>query len=66
VQGPESFSMLFATDLNYLYVQAECAVDPSVTDAKRAFASGEAVRRLGSMPDLAAVSRLAAALASVG
>jgi hypothetical protein len=66
VQGPESFSMLFATDLNYLYVQAECAVDPSVTDAKRAFASGEVVRRLGSMPDLAAVSRLAAALASVG
>jgi len=66
VQGPDSFSMLFATDLNYLYVQAESAVDPTVTEAQRAFAGGEVVRRLGSVPDLAAVARLAEALASVG
>lgn len=66
VQGPDSFSMLFATDLNYLYVQAECAVDPTVTDAQRAFAGGEVVRRLAGVPDLAAVTRLAEALASVG
>ncbi|MBC9726286.1 phosphotransferase enzyme family protein [Streptomyces sp. TRM68367] len=66
VKGPESFSMLFATDLNFIYVQAECAVDPDVTDAQRAFASDKAAACLRSVPDLAAVSRLTAALETVG
>ncbi|MEV0740816.1 aminoglycoside phosphotransferase family protein [Streptomyces sp. NPDC050549] len=62
VQGPGSFSMLFATELNYVRVQAECAVDPTVTAAQREFASGQVVAALGRVPDLAAVSRLCAAL----
>ncbi|MGW2635652.1 phosphotransferase [Streptomyces sp. NPDC001348] len=62
VTGPESFSMLFATALNYIRVQAECAVDPTVTAAQRAFASKQVVASLRSVPDLTAVSRLAAAL----
>lgn len=37
VQGPQSFSMLFATELNYVRVQAECAIDPTVTAAQREF-----------------------------
>lgn len=28
IKGPRSFSMLFATDLNFIHVQAECALDP--------------------------------------
>lgn len=55
--------MLFATDLNYVRVQAECAIDPEVTDAQREFASGQVVATLGSLPDPAAVARLAEALA---
>jgi Ser/Thr protein kinase RdoA (MazF antagonist) len=62
VTGPESFSMLFATALNYIRVQAECAVDPTVTAAQREFASKQVVASLHSVPDLRAVSRLAAAL----
>ncbi|MPY61737.1 phosphotransferase enzyme family protein [Streptomyces spongiae] len=62
IQGPQSFSMLFATDLNYVYVQAECAVDPTVTAAQREFASDQVVASLRSLPDLAAISRLAAGL----
>ncbi|GAA3793880.1 phosphotransferase enzyme family protein [Streptomyces phyllanthi] len=65
IAGPQSFSMLFATDLNYLHVQAECAVDPTVTPAQRAFASDQVVASLRSVPDLAAVSRLARALEAV-
>jgi hypothetical protein len=62
VKGVDSFSMLFATDLNYVYVQAECAVDPAVTAAQREFGSGQAVACMRSIPDLTAVSRLAEAL----
>ncbi|MFD9438275.1 phosphotransferase enzyme family protein [Streptomyces sp. NPDC060006] len=62
VEGPQSFSMLFATELNYVRVQAECAIDPTVTAAQREFASGQVVACLRSLPDLAAVSRLAAAV----
>ncbi|WP_330309598.1 MULTISPECIES: phosphotransferase [unclassified Streptomyces] len=58
VKGLDSFSMLFATALNYLYVQAECAIDPTVTAAQREFASGQVVASLRNMPDLAAASRL--------
>jgi hypothetical protein len=65
ITGPQSFSMLFATDLNYLYVQAECAVDPAVTAAKREFASDQVVASLRSMPEPAVVSRLAGELAAV-
>ena len=50
--------MLFATDLNYVYVQAACAVEPAVTAEQRAFGSREAVATLRGLPDLTAVSRL--------
>ncbi|MFM9699024.1 phosphotransferase enzyme family protein [Streptomyces europaeiscabiei] len=63
IKGLESFSLLFATDLNYVRVQAECAIDPNVTASQREFASAEVVRMLGRLPDPAAVSRLAEALA---
>ena len=62
VQGPQSFSMLFATALNYVQVQAECAIDPEVTAEQREFASGQVVAWLGRVPHLAVVSRLSAAL----
>ncbi|MGW1621970.1 phosphotransferase enzyme family protein [Streptomyces sp. NPDC002172] len=62
VRGPESFSMLFATALNYIRVQAEAAVDAELTAAQRAFANGEVVARLADVPDLAAVFRLVAAV----
>ncbi|WP_406454530.1 phosphotransferase [Streptomyces sp. NBC_01622] len=62
VWGRRSFSMLFATDLNYVYVQAECAIDPKVTDAQREFASGQVVAALHRVPDLAVVSRLSGAV----
>ncbi|WP_128380541.1 aminoglycoside phosphotransferase family protein [Streptomyces cavernae] len=64
IKGLESFSMLFATALNYVYVQAECAVDPAVTDVQREFASHQVVSSLRSFPDPIAVSRLAEALRS--
>ncbi|MFJ9891731.1 phosphotransferase enzyme family protein [Streptomyces sp. NPDC091280] len=63
VAGPRSFSMLFATELNYVRVQAECAIDPAVTAAQREFAGGQVVASLARVPDLAAVSRLCEALA---
>ena len=62
IEGLGSFSMLFATALNYVQVQAECAIDPAVTDAQREFASGQVVTSLRTLPDPAAVSRLAAAV----
>ncbi|MFJ9147913.1 phosphotransferase enzyme family protein [Streptomyces sp. NPDC102270] len=62
VKGPDAFSMLFATDLNYVYVQAACAVDPAVTAEQRAFGSGEALTKLRGLPDLSAVRRLTEAL----
>jgi hypothetical protein len=65
IKGPQSFSMLFATDLNYIYVQAECAIDPDVTAAQRAFASNQVVASLRSLPDPAAVAQLAEAVGSV-
>ncbi|QFQ99627.1 aminoglycoside phosphotransferase family protein [Streptomyces phaeolivaceus] len=64
VEGVESFSMLFATELNYVRVQAECAVDPEVTAAQREFAGGQVVGLMGRLPDPVAASRLAEALAS--
>lgn len=62
VKNLDAFSMLFATDLNYVYVQAECAVDPAVTDEQRDFASRETVAALRRLPDLAAVTRLTEAV----
>ncbi|WP_200303935.1 aminoglycoside phosphotransferase family protein [Streptomyces adelaidensis] len=64
VKSLDSFSMLFATDLNYVYVQAECAIDPAVTDAQRAFGGEQVVAMLGRLPDPAAVGRLTEALAA--
>ncbi|WP_327320069.1 phosphotransferase [Streptomyces sp. NBC_01235] len=66
VKGLDSFSTLFATALNYVRVQAECAIDPAVTSAQREFASGQVVAALDAVPDLTAVSRLAEALDAVG
>ncbi|MFJ1601916.1 phosphotransferase enzyme family protein [Streptomyces sp. NPDC088253] len=60
ITGPRSFSMLFATALNFVRVQAECAIDRSVTAAQREFASRQVVASLRGMPDLEVVSRLAA------
>lgn len=57
--------MLFATDLNFIHVQAECAIDPNVTAAQREFAGARVVASLRSVPDLATVSRLAEAVAAV-
>ncbi|MEU9170343.1 aminoglycoside phosphotransferase family protein [Streptomyces sp. NPDC048420] len=62
IKNLDAFSMLFATDLNYVYVQADCAVDPAVTPQQRDFASRETVAALGRLPDLAAVTRLAEAV----
>jgi aminoglycoside phosphotransferase (APT) family kinase protein len=62
IKSLDSFSVLFATTLNYVHVQAECAVDPDVTAAQRAFASDQVVACLRSLPDLTAVSRLTQAL----
>ncbi|MER5210455.1 phosphotransferase [Streptomyces sp. NPDC002838] len=59
IKGLDSFSMLFATALNFVHVQAECAVDPTVTAAQREFASKQVVASLRTLPDLTAVSRLA-------
>ncbi|MFK0024827.1 phosphotransferase enzyme family protein [Streptomyces sp. NPDC090798] len=60
ITGPRSFSMLFATALNFVHVQAECAIDRTVTAAQREFASRQVVASLRGMPDLEVVSRLAA------
>ncbi|MFF3335309.1 phosphotransferase enzyme family protein [Streptomyces sp. NPDC002888] len=62
VKGLDSFSMLLATDLNYVRVQAECAVDPTVTAAQREFAGRQVVTSLRTLPELSAVSRLAEAV----
>ncbi|MEV0170298.1 phosphotransferase [Streptomyces sp. NPDC050803] len=62
VTGPQSFSMLFATELNFIHVQAECAVDPTVTEAQREFGSRQAVASMRAAPDLAVVGRLAEAI----
>ncbi|WP_405976792.1 phosphotransferase [Streptomyces sp. NBC_00988] len=66
VRGPQSFSMLFATALNYVRVQAECSIDPTVTAAQREFGSGQVVAALGWVPELAVVSRLSAVVERVG
>ncbi|WP_037676107.1 phosphotransferase [Streptomyces griseus] len=63
IKSLDSFSMLFATALNYVYVQAEAAVDPALTAAQREFASGQVVASLRSLPEATAVSRLAEAVA---
>ncbi|SER09519.1 Phosphotransferase enzyme family protein [Streptomyces sp. yr375] len=62
VKGLDSFSMLFATALNYIRVQTESAIDPTLTPAQRDFASHQAVTSLHTVPDLTAVSRLAETL----
>lgn len=64
VKDVDAFSMLFATDLNYIHVQAVCAVDPTVTAEQRDFGGREAVAKLRSLPDLGAVTRLTQAVAA--
>ncbi|WP_020134649.1 phosphotransferase enzyme family protein [Streptomyces sp. 351MFTsu5.1] len=64
VKGVEAFSMLFATDLNYVHVQAACAVDPTVTAEQRDFGGREAVAKLRSVPDPGATARLVEAVAA--
>lgn len=65
VRGLESFSTLFATALNYVRVQAESAIDPTVTQAQREFASGQVVACLARLPEPSAVARLARTLETV-
>ncbi|NEB03706.1 phosphotransferase [Streptomyces sp. SID13726] len=64
VKSPDAFSMLFATYLNYVHVQAACAVDPEVQADRREFASAEVVDLLRNRPDLEAVSRLTETVAA--
>jgi len=64
ITGLDSFSMLFATDLNFVYVQAECAIDPKATAEQREFASGRVVDTLATLPDVTAVTRLAETVAA--
>ncbi|MFD5401434.1 phosphotransferase [Streptomyces griseorubiginosus] len=64
VKGMDAFSMLFATDLNYVHVQAACAVDPRVTEEQRDFGGREAVAKLRSLPDPESTARLAEAVAA--
>jgi aminoglycoside phosphotransferase (APT) family kinase protein len=66
IRGPQSFSMLFATDLNFVYVQAECAIDPAVTAAQREFAGRLVVASLRNVPDPAVISQLIEALEGLG
>lgn len=63
VDGLDAFSMLFATELNFVRVQAECAIDPNVTEAQREFAAVKVVDRLAVLPDPVAVARLVDVLA---
>ncbi|MEU6261562.1 aminoglycoside phosphotransferase family protein [Streptomyces sp. NPDC047043] len=65
IAGPQSFAMLFATALNFIRVQAECAIDPTVTAAQREFASDQVVASLRTVPAMATVSQLTAALETV-
>ena len=60
ITGLDSFSMLFATDLNFVYVQAECAIDPKVTPEQREFASRRVIDTLATLPDPTTVAHLAA------
>ncbi|WP_416980385.1 phosphotransferase enzyme family protein [Streptomyces sp. T028] len=53
-----SFSMLFATALNYVHVQAACAIDPHATPDQREFASGQTATALHTLPSPSAVTRL--------
>ncbi|MEU6380710.1 aminoglycoside phosphotransferase family protein [Streptomyces sp. NPDC046909] len=64
VKSLDSFSMLIATDLNFVRVQAECAIDPHVTPEQREFGSRMAVETLASLPDPAALARLTEAVAT--
>lgn len=62
IRGVRSFSMLFATALNYVRVQADCAVDPEVTEDQRAFGAEQAVRCMRVIPRLGAVNLLVEAV----
>ncbi|MFC8427687.1 phosphotransferase enzyme family protein [Streptomyces sp. NPDC057253] len=64
VKGVDAFSMLFATDLNYVHVQAACAVDPALTAGQRDFGGREAVAKLRNLPGLGSVTRLTEAVAA--
>ncbi|WP_416971441.1 phosphotransferase enzyme family protein [Streptomyces sp. 4F14] len=64
IRGLRSFSMLFATAVNYVRVQADCAVTPEVTEDQRAFGAEQAVRCMRAIPRLDAVEVLAEAAAT--
>ncbi|MEU6347866.1 aminoglycoside phosphotransferase family protein [Streptomyces sp. NPDC047072] len=63
IRSLHDFSMLFATHLNYIQVQAEAAVDAEKTPEQRAFGDREVRGRLAALPDLTALSRLVGELA---
>ncbi|QNP72019.1 aminoglycoside phosphotransferase family protein [Streptomyces roseirectus] len=58
IRGPRSFSMLFATAVNYVRVQADCAVEPTVTEEQRVFGARQAVACMRTIPRLSAVNLL--------
>ncbi|MCH5673989.1 phosphotransferase enzyme family protein [Streptomyces gilvus] len=58
-----AFSMLLATSLNYIQVQAEAALDPTRTPDERAFADDQVRTSLSALPDLPTLSLLIKELA---
>ncbi|MFI8228514.1 phosphotransferase enzyme family protein [Streptomyces sp. NPDC085900] len=58
IRSLEAFSMLFATRLNHVQVQAEAAVDPGQTAEQRAFADRQVRDSLDTVPDPTALSGL--------
>jgi Ser/Thr protein kinase RdoA (MazF antagonist) len=58
-----AFSMLLATSLNYIHIQAEAAVDPTRTPDERAFGDDQVRTSLSALPDLPKLSLLIKELA---
>ncbi|MBO4256982.1 phosphotransferase enzyme family protein [Streptomyces griseorubiginosus] len=63
IRTPHAFSMLLATSLNYVHVQAEAAVDQTRTPDERAFADDQVRTSLTALPDIPTLSLLIKELA---
>jgi len=63
IRTPHAFSMLLATSLNYVHVQAEAAADQTRTPDERAFADDQVRTSLTALPDLPTLSLLIKELA---
>ncbi|MFD8303617.1 phosphotransferase enzyme family protein [Streptomyces sp. NPDC059690] len=64
IRSVDAFSMVFATSLNYVQVQAEAAVDPEKTAEQRAFGDRQVRRSLDAVPDPTALDGLVKELQS--